>query len=159
MAILTKSGRIAQAELTKNQPLHVAWGPGDGAWTDAPPEDVNATVVTGELGRRTATAQFVVPDPDGDIEIPDSGKFSISATPTSQVLVTAKFSYLDAPDATIRQAGVFIGSEVASGLPAGQRYFTPDQVTNPGRLLQLQNRKPLLRAVDMFVQIDILLDF
>lgn len=159
MAILTKSGRIAQAELTKAQPLHMAWGPGDGAWTEAPNEDVDATIVTAELGRRTAIAQFVAPDVDGDIEIPGSGKFTVSVEPTSQLLVTAKFSYLDAPDATIRQAGVFMGTQVVGGLPAGQRYFTPAQLVSPGRLLQLQNRRPLQRDVDMFVQIDVLIDF
>lgn len=147
MSILTASGRIAIAESIKARPLHVAWGPGDGAWSTPPAENNNATGLITELGRRLATSvAFVVPDPSGTIEIPGEGFFSETLTPTNRLLVVAQFGYAEEPTAVIRQTAVFIGTEVIAGLPAGQRYFTPDQLQSPGRLLQLQNLTPVNRS-------------
>lgn len=139
MSILTEYGRIALAEAIKALPLHVAWGPGDGAWTTPPSESTAATALITELGRRVATAEYVKPDVAGEIEIPGHGFFAYSATPTKYLLVSATFGYDEEPTATIRQTAVFVGTQVIAGLPAGQRYFTPAQLQSPGRLLQLQN--------------------
>lgn len=148
MSILTESGRIAIAEAIKEKPIHLAWGPGDGSWTVPPAEDVNATGLITELGRRLSTSvAFVVPDEDGTIEIPGEGFFTETLTPTKRLLITTQFAYSEEVAATIRQIAVFVGTEVIAGLPAGQRYFTPAQVQSPGRMLQLQNLDvPVVRS-------------
>ena len=160
MAILTKAGRTAIAEAIKAEALHLAWGPGDGSWTSAPSESPDATAVTSEIGRRQVTsAEYVVPDSDGTIEIPGVGLFSISATPTNRLLITTQFDFADAPTAVIRQIGLFVGTTLVSGLPAGQRYFVPSEVATPGRLLQLENRAPIYRNSGTRERFEILIAF
>lgn len=147
MSILTTSGRVALAEAIKAMPIHVAWGPGNGAWTTPLAEDNSATGLITELGRRIPdSVAFVVADPSGSIEIPGEGFFSETLTPTNRLLVTTQFLYDDDPTAVIRQTAVFVGTEVVAGLPGGQRYFTPAQLQSPGRLLQLQNLAPIIRS-------------
>lgn len=160
MSILTNSGRVAIAELIKNSPLHMAWGPGNTAWTTPPAESPDATAVAGELGRRTVTdVQFVVPDTLGPIEIPGAGKFSTTTTPTKRLVVSCQFAFDDAPTATIRQIGLFTGTVLVPGLPAGLRYFTPDQIQSPGRLLQIQNREAVPRSPEARNLYTLLLEF
>jgi hypothetical protein len=43
MAVLTKSGRTALAVSLKAQPIHLALGLGDGEWTVAPEENIQAS--------------------------------------------------------------------------------------------------------------------
>ncbi len=131
-------GRIAQAELVAAQPIHIAWGTGDAAWDQTPePEPINASALVNELGRRQATqVAFVNPDPAGTIETPQ-GNFSLSAAPTRYLYVRVVFAFDEEPTAQIRELGVFIGCETDPALPAGQEYFTPDQVTIPGKLYLL----------------------
>lgn len=150
MSILTESGRIALAEAIKAQPLHTAWGPGNGSWTTPPAEDPSATSLIAELGRRVATSvNFVVPDVDGDIEIPGYGKYTTTLTPTKRLMVFTQFAFAEEPTATIRQTAIFVGTQVIAGLPPGQRYFVPAEVESPGRLLQLQNLStPVPRSAD-----------
>lgn len=146
MITLTRSGRESLAESIKLRPVHVAWGPGDGAWTTPPAENVLATTVTSEIARRTASeVSFVNPDAGGDIVLP-SGNYTRSVTPTNYLYVEAEFAFNEAPTATIRQFGVFVGTTVVSGLPSGQEYFTPSQVATPGRMLALENRTPIVRT-------------
>lgn len=131
-------GRVLLAQLVSGQPIHVAWGEGLAAWDAAPePEPVNASALLAEIGRRTATeVGFVEPDPNGPIETPQ-GNFKPSATPTRWLYIRVVFAFDEAPAARIRELGVFIGTQLQAGLPAGQRYFTPDQIANPGKLYLL----------------------
>lgn len=147
MAILTKSGRIVIAESIAARPVHIAWGTGDGSWTTPPTESITSTSLLNEVGRRTATVVgFVVPDVNGTIVMPNGTKFTLSATPTSNLYVTAEFDFVDASSSVIREASVNIGTEIVAGLPAGQKYFTPDQVTNVGRMLQIEYFAPIYRS-------------
>lgn len=147
MATFPKSGRVVIAESIALRPLHVAWGTGDGAWTTTiPAESPNATALLAELGRHTATStQFVVPDAAGVIVLP-SGRYTVSATPTNHLLISTTFDFSDASSSVIREVAIFAGTEVVAGLPSGQRYFTPDQITNPGRLLYIENMAPIYRS-------------
>lgn len=147
MPILTKAGRIIMAESIKLRAAHIAWGAGDGSWTTTiPSEDINATLLMSEIGRRVATVDFVTPDVAGDI-ILVNGRFSLSATPTNHLYFKTKFTYTDAPSSVIRELAVFIGATVDSGLPPGQEYFTPAQVTTPGRMLHLEYFPPIFRSI------------
>lgn len=146
MAILAQSGRVAIAESLALRPIHVAWGLGDGNWITPPAENDAATALLDEIGRRTAdSVSFVVPDENGDIVLP-YGKFSLSATPTNTILVSVEFDFLDAQTSVIREAGVFVGTEIVTGLPPGQHYFTPAQIVSPGRLLHYENIEPIFRS-------------
>lgn len=146
MPILAKSGRVVIAESIKVRPIHVAWGYGDGAWVTPPSEDVNATGLVDEIGRRVADeVAYVVPDEDGLIEL-STGRFSISETPTNHLYIRVKFTFSDEPSGVIREIGAFVGTVTQAGLPAGQRYFTPEQVVSPGRLLHLENLPPIFRS-------------
>jgi hypothetical protein len=139
-------GRIAQAELVAAQPIHVAWGAGLPAWDTTPEaEPTNVTSLVNELGRRQATqVAFVNPDTNGSIETPQ-GNFSLSATPTRYLYVRVVFGFNEEPASRIRELGVFIGTTVKAGLPAGQKYFTPDQVNSKGRMYLLDRSQNFAR--------------
>lgn len=139
-------GRVLTAEWLSQQPLHLAWGAGNPAWDDVPsPEPVDATALVAELGRRTVTqVGFVVPNVDGQIETPQ-GNYALSGVPTRWLYVRTVFAFNEEPTARIRELGLFVGTEVAGGLPPGQRYFTPAQVTDPGRLYLLDRGQNLIR--------------
>ena len=140
-------GRIKTAELIAAQPIHIAWGTGNPAWDALPePEPVNQTTLVAEVGRRTATqVGFVIPDAAGAIETPQ-GNFTLSATPTRYLYIRVVFGFEDAADQHIREIGVFIGTQTAAGLPVGQRYFTPAQVTDRGRLYLLDRSQNFPRS-------------
>lgn len=159
MPILTKSGRIVIAESIAARSLHLAWGTGDGAWTTPPAENPDATALQAEIGRRLPTeVAFVLPDGTGDIVLP-SGTFKRSATPTKNLYVRTGFDFAEASSSVIREIGLFSGSTTDTGLPPGQQYFTPGQVTSPGRLLHLENLAPIFRSPAIRESFEIVVSF
>lgn len=155
VSTLTDAGRAALAHALSMRPLHLAWGSGDPAWEtmpeDALPSLVGATALVSEVGRRTVTVGFVVPDEAGDIVIPlnltAAGEVQVVRYrrvdfPTPNLYVYAAFDYADAASAVIREAGLFADTAVSPDLPPGQRYFTPDQLTDPGKLVAVQIVRP-----------------
>lgn len=148
-AILPHAGRVAIADAISRRPLHMAWGLGDGAWLDPIPSPaINVTALMNEVGRRTITDwKFVVSDPTGSIEV-DTGRFSLSPgnAPTNNLYVTCRFDFTDAPGAVIREIALFTNTDVAGGLPPGQAYFLPAQVTAQGMLIYVQNITPIFRS-------------
>ena len=157
MAVLTTSGRTAMAIALKERDLHLAWGVGDPDWDSAPiAESLAAESLTDEAGRVPVTySGYAVPDVLGIIEVP-TGKFSESVTPTNHLYLRFDFGFADGATLTIREAGVFMDSEIATGLPPGQRYFLPVNVVDPGTLLALEHfpalvRSPLVRQQFEFV--------
>lgn len=156
MAILTNSGRTAIAKSIAAQALHFAWGSGLESWGTAPPaESVDASGLVAEVGRRVATSvQYVVPDVNGDVIVPvfndTSGgtvqrRFTISPTPTQHLYMRFNFDFSDASAATIRELAIFVGTVVNSGLPSGQKYFTPSEIQDPGTMLALENLKEVIQ--------------
>ena len=147
MPIFTKSGRVVIAESIAERSVHLAWGTGDGAWITPPAEDANATGLVAEVGRRTVSElAFVVPDPDGDVVLPNGNTFSRSATKTNHLLFATNFEFTDAQSTVIREVALFVGSTVVDGLPEGQRYFLPAEVDEPGRLMHVENIAPIYRS-------------
>lgn len=160
MAILPKSGRAAIAKAIKSQTIHLAWGTGDGAWTTPPAEDADATALTAEIGRRTALeAAYVTPDAEGDIVIDGAGRFSRSVEPTNNLYSTFRFDFADAPAAVIREIGVFVGTVTDPDLPAGQQYFVPADIVDPGVLLQIEHKAPIYRSPSTRETFEILITF
>lgn len=159
MPILTNSGRVAIAESIKAQPLHVAWGGGDGDWLEPPVENIDATALLEEFGRLVATSvEFVTPNEEGNIVVP-GGIFSVSATPTEHLLITANFEFSNAPSAVIREMAVFVGSETVGGLPVGQTYFVPAEISDPGRMLHVENFAPIYRSPAIRESFQIVISF
>ena len=157
MAVLTTAGRTAMAIVISERPLHLAWGTGDPAWGDQPTsESLEAVELTNELGRVPITeTYFVVPDPEGLIEVP-TGHFTRSISPTNNLYLRFDFGFADAADQVIREAGLYIDSVIVDGLPPGQRYFTPNEVAEAGILVALEHfpgivRSPLVRQQFEFV--------
>lgn len=157
MAVLVSGGRAAFAEVLKSRTLHLAWGAGDPDWDAAAlPEPLSATALTDEIGRVPASAtSFAVEDPDGLIETP-TGRWTLVAEPTPNLYLKFDFGFADAPDATIREVGLFMDTIVVAGLPEGQRYFEPDEIVDPGTLVALEHftafpRSPLIRQQFEFV--------
>ena len=136
MPALSNDGRIGECEIFLSLPLMFAWGRGNPAWDVTPePEPTNAVALVDEIGRRKATqAQFVVPDPDGQIEMPNGQRYSPSAEPTAYAHIRCVFNFNEAEGETIREVAVFFKSQPVEGLPPGQLYFTPDQIAAPGRM-------------------------
>lgn len=155
MAILTTSGRTAMAIAIMAQPIHLAWGSGSPTWDVTPvAEDPSATALVAEVGRRAVTlAQYVTPDAAGSIIVPN-GVFSPSVAPTNNIYCRFNFDFTDSPTATIREAGIFIGTTLIAGLPAGQTYFIPNDpnmsnqndVANPGTLMVLEHFPAFARS-------------
>lgn len=139
MAVLQDSGRIALARAVADQPIHLAWGRGLPEWDAVPvPEPTIATALVDEIGRRTATQiGYVLPAAEGEIEMV-SGRYTLSDLPTKWLYVRFTFDFADAEGQTIRELGLFLGARPAAGLPAGQRYFTPTQLSQPGQLYALE---------------------
>ncbi len=160
MAILTNSGRSAVAEILKDQPIHMAWGSGVAAWdTESVPEPLTAVALENEIGRRVATqVQYCTPSSSGEIEVPN-GKFAISAEPTNFLFMRFTFAFLDAPSATIRELGVFVGTTIRSSVPSSQQYFVPADVQTPGRLLLLERIPKLDRSPDIRQQFEFVVQF
>ncbi len=171
LATLTHSGRAAIAKAMSLRPLHLAWGTGDPAW-DAPdaalPSLVESTLLVNEVGRRTPSSiGFVTPDEAGDIIPVSAGaegavqearyRLATDGQPTPFLYVQVHYNYAGASNVVIREMGLFMDTEFADGLPEGQRYFMPAEITNPGLLLAAQiilppiNRSPSVRQTVEFV--------
>ncbi|MGP5360528.1 hypothetical protein ACTXL1_06945 [Psychrobacter celer] len=160
MAILATSGRAAIATAIKNNTLHLAWGTGLPDWDNAlPPELRTATQLTTEIGRRVITvAQYCSPSPDGSI-VTLGGRFKPSTTPTANLHLQAAFDFDDGLGETIRELGVFIGTETKPGLPAGQTYFKPAHIVNKGTLLTIDHITGIERGVGSRISFDVVVTF
>lgn len=160
MSSLSIAGRIAIAELIFSQPVHLAWGIGDGAWTSTVPNETGEEAgLINEVGRRVVTQlAYVVPDAVGAIVLPE-GSFTLSATPTRHLYMRTDFDFNEATGAAIREIGVFIRTVTQAGLPALQKYFIPSQIVDPGRLIQLKNYQPIYRFPDNRERFEIVMTF
>lgn len=159
MSILSTSGRIAIAEVIFSRTLHLAWGRGDGAWVNPPAESGDETQLINEIARRKVTqVSYVVPDPSGVIVLPE-GSFSLSIEPTRHVYTKTDFDYSEAIGEAIREIGLFSGTVTQAGLPIGQQYFLPNQITKPGRLIYVKNFEPIPRLPSARERFEIVLSF
>jgi len=143
MAILTNSGRAAVAVSIKAQPIHLAWGSGLPDWDAGGDSELPSTSdLTAEVGRRRVTQSlFCTPDPAGEI------------------VVSEAYDFHDAPDATIRELGVFIGTVAKSTTPVGQDYLLPEDIETPGTLLVYERIQKLVRSPQIRQQFEFVVQF
>lgn len=155
MSIFVDSAAAAVARALKTAGVWVAWGNGDPDWDTTPvAEPSNATALVSELGRRQAsTIDYVVPDVGGTIVVPQ-GTFSVSSTPTDTVYVRCNFSNSEEVGESIREAAVFVGTTLQSGLPPGQDYFPPADVLSHGTMLLLERFAKIDRTIDFSVSLE-----
>ena len=160
MAILATSGRAAIATAIKNNDLHLAWGTGLESWDGAlPPEMRTATQLNTEIGRRVITlAEYCSPSPDGAI-VTLGGRFRASDTPTANLHLQVTFDFDDGLGETIRELGVFIGTETIPNLPLGQTYFKPLDVISKGTLLTIDHITGIERGVGSRISFDVVVTF
>lgn len=157
IATLTNAGRAAFAQALSRQPLHVALAQGLPEWEEPEaelPDTVTMTALTNEMGRRVPNiVGFVVPDEEGGIVISDgldangelvSTRYRVVPEPTPYLYMQVAYDLQDAPSGTIRQMGIFVGTRVKAGLPPGQRFFTPDEIEEPGLLLAVEILQPAI---------------
>jgi hypothetical protein len=146
-AVLTTSGRIAIATAIKARTAHLAWGSGSAGWGNTPPDPPgNSTALVAEIARRKANqVEYCVANNNGSIVVPE-GKFNISATPTNNLYFKFQFDFADAVGSTIREMAIFLDTVLAAGVPEGQFYLLPAQVAQPGTMLVIERRAPIVRA-------------
>lgn len=163
LATLTNSGRAAIANAIIQRELHLAWGEGDPAWDadDAVlPSLIDWTSLQHEIGRHIVTKKrFCTPDTDGDIVIPTvltpNGKTSdvryrLVDEITPYIYMQTKFEFADAARSVVRELGIFMDTKVREEVPKGQRYFTPDQIEDPGIMLTAQLAIPRINRSESF---------
>ena len=111
------------------------------------PASVASHDLLNEVGRKLiVNKQFAVPNSEGDIEV-ETGTFSLSPgnAPTPHLFIEVAFLPSEAPDASIRELGVFLGTVPVTGLPGGQQYFSAAQVATKGTLVTLHNIETIVR--------------
>lgn len=162
------SGRAALARAIKDQSVMLAWGAGDPAW-DAiqwddphavlPPTD-NIFQLVSELGRRKPSIiGFCTPDEQGPIAIPmdeegagedgvvEVTRYRLSDTPSGFLYLRLDYDYEDSARATIREMGVYAFVRPKASCPAGQQYFVPGDLDDPGMLFSYHVLQvPILRS-------------
>jgi hypothetical protein len=147
-AVLTTSGRTAIATAIKARTAHLAWGSGDAAWGNTPPAPpANTTALLAEIARRKANqVEYCMPATNGAISVPE-GRFDITATPTNNLYFRFHFEFEDAVGSTIREQAIFLDTVAAAGVPSGQFYLLPAEVSAPGTLLVIQRTAPIIREI------------
>lgn len=159
-SIITNPAKVGVASAIKALPIHVAWGMGAVAWDTVPvPESMSASTLLAEYGRRKASqVAFCTPDVNGDIEVP-SGKFSISATPTKYLYIRCSFAANDQPTGSIREVGVFFGTEAKPEVPSSKQYLEPSEILNFGSILLIDHIAKIDRSNSIRQQFEFVIQF
>ena len=159
MAILTDVGRSELVRSIFEQPIFMGWGKADEQWQQPPAESTDATALQHPIGYRKATqVSYCEPDPDGEISV-SSGTFSKSTVQTRHLYLQFKYDFEDALAQTIREIGVFLNTQVAPELPAGQMYFDQTNIIDAGQMILLENYRPLFRENGVRESFDFVVTF
>ncbi len=149
MQVLQNDGRIVLAKALAAMPAHIAWGRGDGVWTNPPATPANRSALVDEICRRQVVGiAYAAPatQADYDVEIKGPIYYKRSAEPTPYLLLTVTFGFDDAAGETVRECAVFFGTVAAPGVPAGKRLLLPAEIDDPGAMYSLDWRAPVARG-------------
>ncbi len=161
LATLTNSGRAAIAQAICERTIHIGWGTGEEGWDSLADQQLPGLLeriaLFNEVGRRLVSVKgYCLPDSQGEIVVPvgqmpdgsvDVARYAQSVKPTPYLYFRAGYDFGDGANATIRELGLFMDTEIKTGLPAGQLYFLPSQIQSAGRLLAMQILRPsILRS-------------
>ena len=115
--------------------------------------------LTDEIARRKVNAvQYCKPQDDGDI-VMLGARFARSDTPTANLYLRTEFDFNDGLGETIRELGVFLGTQVLPNRPAGQTYFLPGDLQSPGTLLAIDYITAIKRGVGARQTFDFVITF
>lgn len=171
LATFTNVGRSTVAQDICERELAIGWGTGIEAWDTMADSDlpnlIDRQSLYNEIGRRKVTTKgYCLPDANGSIIVPigmlpngdvDVAKYAPASEPTPYLYFRANYEFGDAPTAIIREIGLFQDTVYASGLPAGQQYFSKAQIAGQGKLMAMQivrppmHRSPSIRQMIEFV--------
>jgi hypothetical protein len=108
-------------------------------------ENYEATdLITRNFHKLCQVKEYVHPDDDGTI-LWNGGKYSIVGGESDWLYVAVAIEATDMPTGVIREVGVFLNPTVVNGLPGGQITFTPNQVTDKGRCMLINNYPTITR--------------
>lgn len=147
MAVYTLLGRELAAELFMGETFVLAVGEGDPVWDGAPIEPLpNQLSLVAAIGvTRLRDKQYVTPDEAGTITMGDGSKWSVSAQRTRYVYLEFKLDLADAQPATLRENGVYHGTEIDAAVPGGQLYIPLEDVTALGDLIHIDRYNSIVR--------------
>jgi hypothetical protein len=148
MATLTTSGRAGLAASVAARNIFLGLGSGSASWDSAgtPPESISSAALAAPVGfRKAAQVSFVLPAAQGAIVLP-SGRYDISQGQTNYLYLRFTLDFENASTATIRETGILLDTVVNAGLPAGQMFFTANEVTAPGTLYLLEHVPAIIRT-------------
>ncbi|QIG71445.1 structural protein [Rhizobium phage RHph_TM39] len=114
-------------------------------WTTSPPSPLlTYEGLYRELGRRKVmSVKYVKPDVNGAY-VTNQGRWAESLTPTKYIYAYIAYDLTDAPNNTIYQYGIFIGTVPTAG-NENKQYLIPSEVSDKGSLLSIENVSPIIR--------------
>lgn len=115
--------------------------------------------LTDEIARRKVNVVgYCKPQDNGDIVILGA-RFIRSNTPTANLYLRTEFEFNDGLGETIRELGVFLGTQILPNRPAGQTYFSPGNLQSPSTLLAIDYITAIKRGVGARQTFDLVLTF
>lgn len=149
MATLVTTGRAGLAASVAARNIFLGIGAGQTAWdaNGVDPENIGSTALYDAIGyRKSAQVDFVVSAAQGAISLP-SGRYDVSSSQTNLLYCKFTLDFTDASTSTIRETGIFLDVQTASGLPAGQMFFDAStEVTDSGTLYLIEHVSSIIRT-------------
>lgn len=147
MAVYTIGGRRVVASLLLAQDFFLAVGSGDPDWDTTPvAPTASDTDLVAKVGvTRLRDIQFVTPDEAGVISMPDGAQFAVSQTPTRYVYLEFKLDLADASGFTLRENGIYHGTQLDGAVPGGQMFIPHADVVDYGTLMQVDRYNSIVR--------------
>lgn len=137
--VLTRNPSGAMANATNYRAYYFA---------SRPVPTVGQTDLVNFLGLLKVTNKtYVTPDVAGLLSTGDGEKWTASGSPTPYIYLEAGYDYIDESDKVIREIGVFADVTLDGGLPGGQTYFPPADISDQGTIINVENIAPITRSV------------
>lgn len=95
----------------------------------------------------TQVVEYVEVDEEGALSTASDEHWTISATPTPYIYISANYGYLDEPSATIKEVALVLNPTISGSPPTEQTYFANAEVSDIGEVLNIENIAPLERSV------------
>ncbi len=157
LSVFVAGSRIAFARFLMEQTLFIAVGSGNPAWDSLPdPTPEEEPLRLAELAQESAlencigvtrvrARSFMKADPNGDIILSDGSAWSVSISDTSTLRLEGRLDIADATGETVRETGVYLGTQISEAVPSGQMFIPLADVTSLGTLIQLHRFPPIVR--------------
>lgn len=157
LSVFVAGSRVVVARYFMQAPLFIAVGSGDPEWdslpTPTPEEELpllealsQESTLTNCIGvTRVRARSYMKADPNGDIVLSDGSVWSVSVTETNTIRLEASLDIGDATGDSVREAGVYLGTQISETVPPGQMFIPLTEVTSLGTLIQLHRFPPIVR--------------